>query len=183
MTLRIAFVELDKALHDRSSFDCGEKELNTFLITQASKHMSVRISKTMVLADHSDIIDKKSSICAFYTVTPCSIKRESLPAKLAKKLPHYPVPVFLIAQLAINKKCQGKGFGKITLIKALEYLWHVNSQMTAYAIIVDYLSDNVMAFYKNYGFEILGEFNGKTRMYMPMKILENLFEGKEQNET
>lgn len=176
MKLRLEFVELDKAIHDRASFDSGEKELNTFLKTQAAKHMNVGISKTMVLADNSVKTENKNPICAFYTVAPSSIKRESLPAKLAKKLPHYPIPVFLVAQLAINKNYQGKGFGKITLIKALEYLWRVNLQMAAYAIIVDCLNDNVLAFYEKYGFKVLGEFNGKTRMYIPMKTIETLFQ-------
>lgn len=183
MKLHIEFIELDKTIHDRASFDCGEKELDTFLKTQASKHMNVGISKTMVLADNLEKAENNYPICAFFTVAPSSIKRESLPAKLAKKLPHYPIPVFLIAQLAINKSYQGKGFGKITLIKALEYLWRVNSQMAAYAIIVDCLNDKVLAFYEKYGFKILGEFNGKTRMYIPMKTIKTLFQSSWQNQT
>ena len=183
MKLRIEFVEFDKAIHDRASFDCGEKELDRFLKTQAAKHMTVGISKTMVLADNLTETENKNPICAFFTVAPSSIKRESIPAKLAKKLPYYPIPVFLIAQLAINKNYQGKGFGKITLIKALEYLWRVNSQMAAYAIIVDCLNDTVLAFYEKYGFKILGNFNGKTRMYIPMKTIDNLFKSGQQNQT
>lgn len=176
MNLHIEFVELDKAIHDRASFNSGEKELDTFLKTQAVKHMNVGISKTMVLADNLVEADNKNPICAFFTVAPSSIKRQSLPGKLAKKLPHYPLPVFLIAQLAINKNYQGKGFGKITLIKALEYLWRVHSQMAAYAIIVDCLNGNVLAFYEKYGFKNLGEFNGETRLYIPMEIVEVLFQ-------
>ena len=175
MNLGIEFVELDKTIHDRSSFDCGENNLNIFIKKQASKHMQVGISKTMILPDITNLNNNKFKICAFYTIAPSSIKRESLPAKLAKKLPHYPVPVFLLAQMAIHIDYQGKGFGKITLIKALEYLWQVNSQMTAYAVVVDCLNDNVKQFYKKYGFETLSDYNGKTRMYIPMKVLKNLF--------
>ncbi|KNA54796.1 hypothetical protein VC274080_024015, partial [Vibrio cholerae 2740-80] len=43
------FVELSKSKHDRDSFDCGEQELNTFIKTQAAKHMQAGISRTMVL--------------------------------------------------------------------------------------------------------------------------------------
>ncbi len=88
---------------------------------------------------------------------------------------NYPVPVFLLAQMAIRIDDQGKGLGKITLIKSLEYLWKVNRQMTAYAIVVDCLNENVKQFYEKYGFEILCEYNGKTRMYLSMKVLKNLF--------
>lgn len=178
MKLNVEFIELSKALHDRESFECGEKELNIFIKTQASKHMQVGISKTMVLVDKSIEINGKNTICAFYTIAPTSIKRDTLPSNLAKKLPHYPIPVFLIAQLAINQKYQGKGLGKVTLIKALEYLWQVNSQMAAYAIVVDCLNENVKKFYEKYDFKVLEEHNNKTRMYIPMRVVNNLFGGK-----
>ena len=175
MNLGTEFIELNKTIHDRGSFDCGENDLNLFIKKQASKHMQVGISKTMILPDIIPQENNKFKICAFYTIAPSSIKRESLPAKRAKKLPHYPVPVFLLAQMAIHTDYQGKGLGKITLIKALEYLWQVNSQMTAYAIAVDCLNDNVKQFYGKYGFETLCDYNGKKRMYLPMKVVENLF--------
>lgn len=175
MNTKIGFVELNKAKHDRSTFDCGEKDLNIFLQTQALKHMKVGISKTMVLTDTTEITNNKSQITAFYTIAPSTIERRSLPTNLAKKLPNYPVPVFLIGQLAINKEYQGKGLGKITLIKALEYLWKVNAQMAAYAIIVDCLNNDVEAFYKKYGFNVLGKFNNMTRMYISMKSIDSLF--------
>jgi len=41
MSWAYEFVELDKVMHDRSSFDCGEAELNIFIQTQAAKHMKV----------------------------------------------------------------------------------------------------------------------------------------------
>lgn len=175
MSLSAEFIELNKTKHDRNSFDCGENELNLFIKKQASKHMQVGISKTMILPDKSPQENNKYRICAFYTIAPSSIKRESLPDKLAKKLPHYPIPVFLLAQMAIHNELQGTGLGKITLIKALEYLWQVNSQMTAYAIVVDCLNDNVEEFYEKYGFDTLCKYNGKTRMYLPMKVVKNLF--------
>ena len=43
------FIELEKAIHDRASFDCGEVELNEFIRTKAAKHMTAGISRTMVL--------------------------------------------------------------------------------------------------------------------------------------
>lgn len=175
MSLGTEFIELNKIIHDRNSFDCGENDLNLFIKKQASKHMQVGISKTMILPDINPQENNKYKICSFYTIAPSSIKRESLPAKLAKKLPHYPIPVFLLAQMAIHIEHQGTGLGKITLIKALEYLWQVNSQMKAYAIVVDCLNNNVKQFYKKYGFETLCDYNGKTRMYIPMKTVKNLF--------
>ena len=169
------FVELDKNIHDRNSFDCGTPELNTFLHQHALRHMRVGVSKTMVLASKEQLSNKKYPVCAFYTVAPSSIQRETLPRNLSKKLPHYPVPVFLIAQLAVNRKVQGQQLGKITLIKSLEFLWHVNQQMHAYAVVVDCINESVEAFYKRYGFYYLHKKNSKIRMFLPMKTVGQLF--------
>ena len=170
------FVELDKAIHDRASFDCGENELNIFIRTQAAKHMEVGIGKTMLLPASTPLANGKYPICAFYTIAPSSIRRETLPEALAKKLPHYPVPVFLLAQMAINLEYHERGLGKVTLIKALEYLWEINSRMRAFAVVVDCLNKNAERFYTKYGFETLGNHNVKTRMFIAMNIVEKLFQ-------
>lgn len=170
-----AFEELSKSKHDRTSFDCGEHELNTFIKTQAAKHMQAGISRTMVLPSAQPLLNQKFAICAFYSVAPSSISRETLPANLAKKLPRYPIPVFLLAQLAVHKEFHGSGLGKISLIRALKYLWQVNHHMRAYAIVVDCLTDSAQTFYANYGFEILCEHNGRIRMFLPMKTVGQLF--------
>ncbi len=175
MTWAKEFVELDKSQHDRDSFDCGERELNTFIQTQAAKHMEVGISRTMLLPDCKPLPDGKYPICAFYTIAPSSIGRETLPENLANKLPRYPVPVFLIAQLAVDVEYRGQGLGKITLIKALEYLWEVNAYIKAYAVIVDCLNDGAKDFYLKYGFEVLCEYNGRTRLFILMETVAQLF--------
>jgi GNAT superfamily N-acetyltransferase len=178
MNHSLNFVELDKNIHDRNSFNCGAEELNLFLKTQAAKHMKVGVSKTMVLPASEPLENKKFPICSFYTVAPSSIKKTSLPVKLAKKLPHYPVPVFLIAQLAVDRKMQGQNLGKITLVKALEFLWEINLRMHAYAIVVDCLNENVEKFYAQYGFQFLYKKERKSRMFIPMKTVSKLFKNK-----
>lgn len=170
-----SFKELNKSVHDRASFDCGEEELDKFIKTQAVKHMKAGISRTMVLPAKVALPNQKYPICSFYSITPGSISRETLPVNMAKKLPHYPVPVFLLAQLAVHKKFHGKGLGKITLIKSFEYLWEINSYMPAYAVVVDCLTESAQGFYAKFGFEILCTYNHRIRMFLPMKTIEKLF--------
>ncbi len=169
------FVELDKSRHDRLLFDCGEQALNTFIRQHASRHMAASTSRTMVLPD-TQPGDKKDRIRAFYTIAPSSISRRELPPSLAKKLPQYPIPVFLLAQLAVDKKEQGLGLGKITLVKALEHLYSINQHMRAYAIVVDCLNEKAEGFYAQFGFELLHREQQQARLFLPMKQLAVLFD-------
>lgn len=169
------FKELDKLQHDRLSFDCGEKELNDFIQTRAAKHMQAGISRTMVLPGTMPLANQKYPICSFYSIAPSSISHETLPESMAKKLPRYPIPVFLLAQLAVHKEFHGNGLGKVSLIKALEYLWEINSHMRAYAIVVDCLTKQAESFYAKFGFEVLCEINGRIRMFIAMKTVGQLF--------
>ena len=170
------FVELDRQVHDRDSFDCSEPELNDFIRTQAARHMAAGISRTLLLPGAIALPNGKFPICSFYTVAPGSIKRETLPEKLLKRLPHYPVPIFLLAQLAVHAPYQSQNLGEITLIKALERLWRINAHMRAYAVVVDCLNDRAESFYKKYDFQFLCDHHGRRRLFMPMKKISSLFE-------
>ena len=176
MTWSKEFVELDKLLHDRPTFDCGEPTLNTFIQTQAAKHMQIGISRTMLLPGSTPLPNGKYPICAFYKIAPSSIKSEHHQQTWAKKLPRYPVPVFLQAQLAVHREYQKKWLGKVTLTNSLEYLWGINSHMRALAIVVDCLNENAKMFYLKYGFELMHEFTGKIRMFIPMNVVAKLFD-------
>jgi hypothetical protein len=85
--------------------------------------------------------------------------------------------------LAVHKNeqsscSQKNGLGKITLIKALEYLYEVNSHMRAFAIIVDCLNPNAEKFYLKFGFEKLYSNKGRVRLFIPMKKVAELFSTK-----
>jgi GNAT superfamily N-acetyltransferase len=165
------FVELNKAVHDRSAFDCGTPQLNEFLQQFAAKHRAAGISMTMVLPAKGNEAD----ICAYYTLSHTEISRKTLPKSAAKSLPHYPVPVLLIAQLAVNRAAQGQGLGKITLIRALRHAHAINEHLPSYAVVVDALDDGVRGFYEQFGFHALDTHNDRTRLYLSMQTVLQLF--------
>ncbi len=169
------FVELDKNRHDRVSFSCKETALNNFLQKFSAKHMQAGISRTMVLPADNFLENGKQPICSFYTIAPGAIDRKNLPVSLANKLPHYPVPVFLLAQLAVDQQFQSQGLGKVTLLCALKHLYEVSLQMKSYAVIVDCLNVDAQNFYSKYGFEELDSYDKKVKMFLPMKTITRLF--------
>lgn len=110
-------------------------------------------------------------VLAFYTVSVATIERETLPEAVRKRLPFYPVPVFLIGQLAVDLRIAGQGFGGVTLVSALRYLCAVHQQMPAVAIVVDCLDEAAEAFYVHHGFQPLCEIHGRQRLFLPMKTV------------
>lgn len=169
MTPSDAFVELDRAVHDRAGFSCGKPSLDQFIKSQALQHKKAGTSTTLVLPATETNSDGKSPIIAFFAASFTSIERTTLPEKIQKSLPHYPVPAFLIAQLAVDERKAGEGFGGITLVNAIRYLCAVHESLPAVAIIVDCLDEDAQRFYAHYGFEFLCEVRGRQRWFMPIK--------------
>ena len=169
------FIDLDKTLHDRESFDCGEPELNSFIRGQAARLMNAGISKTLVLPASISLPNGKTPICAFYTISSTQIKREDLPESQAKTLPRYPIPVFLLAQLAVHNEFKGLGLGKVALVSALQYFYNISAHMPAYAVVVDCLNKNAEGFYFKYGFQELCRHNDRSRLFIRMKQISELF--------
>ena len=77
-----------------------------FLKSQALQHKKAGTSTTLVLPGEEKGDDNKLPIIAFFAASFTNIERSTLPEKIQKKLPHYPVPAFLIALLAINENAE-----------------------------------------------------------------------------
>ena len=118
-----------------------------------------------------------SQICAYFTIASTTLHHEELPIKLAKKLPLYPIPVILIAQLAGDSEYQGLGVGSACLISAMRYAYEANHRIPAYAIVVDAIDNEVKRFYEKYGFLMLSDQhqNLRPRLFMPTKDANRLF--------
>ncbi len=173
------FVPLDGKRHDRASFDCGKAPINRFLRQSAGQGMRARVSYTWVLPAAGAEPDEQQSICAFYTLSIRHIEREELPADQARRYPRYPLPVFLIAQLGVDRRCQGQGLGSVALINALRRCARLsrNGKVPAIAVVLDALDDDALAFYRRFeGFDVLTPARGSApaRLYIPMKTVELL---------
>ena len=67
-----------------------------------------------------------------------------------KKLPYYPIPVILLARLAVDKHAQGQGLGNTTLIKSIRHSAAISESIPAYALVIDVKDDDAMSFYKRF---------------------------------
>jgi len=173
------FVQLDRRRHDRNAFDCGREPLNRFLREKAAKHAELGVSRTLVLPDPNAANDAPAPLVAFFTIAPGSIDRAELPPSRAKRLPHYPVPVFLLGQLGVASAFHGQGFGSIALGAALGKFAAMHAELHAHAVVVDCLDEPAERFYRHQGFQpldgVVRAADDQVRMFLPMRDVLALF--------
>ena len=81
--------------HDTSSYDCGAAALNEYLRQYALLNHQNRSARTYVAM-------RAQRIVGYYTLANGSVSREQVPARVAQGLCKYPVPITLLARLAVD---------------------------------------------------------------------------------
>ncbi len=157
--------------HNRANFDCGNESLNRYIREVASQDVKRGISFCWVLAnEHNDII-------GYFTLSNSTIRIENLPLNLKKSFPKTGLefPATLIGRLARDRNVQYKGIGGILLMEALELCCKVaNSEIAPIGVLVDPIDEKAIAFYRQFGFEMLPDIN---RMFLSMSVVRKLIEG------
>lgn len=129
--------------HKTKSFDCGKKALNDYLIKYAHQNQSKNISNTFVVL-------RNNLVVGYYTLTFGAVLKESLPKK--NNLPNYPIPVVVLARLAVDKSEQGKGLGKALLKNAILKTIMASEIAGIKAIMVKAKDEEAKSFYQKYDF-------------------------------
>ncbi len=133
---------------DTANFDCGEKALNEYLQRYASQDIKRGVARVFVAFPAGQL----QEVAGFYTLSAASIAAETLPEKLRKKLPRYPVPVAMLGRLAVSTAAQGQGLGSILLADACKRVVAASETLAVSAIVVDAKSPRAAAFYQHFGF-------------------------------
>jgi len=157
------FSPLDKSFN-RSAFDCGKPQLNDYLKKYAWQNQQKRYSVTFVAT-----VGNSNEIAGYYCTSASSIEFANIPDSLTQKLPKYPAPVMLIRQLAVDRKMQGKGLGKVLLMHALSKAVHLSSEMGIFAVRVDAIDKSAKDFYLKYGFILLQD--AQFALILPLKTI------------
>jgi hypothetical protein len=169
----MAFVLLDTQWHVVKSFDCGKPDMNQFLSRYADKNRKLGISSTWVLpVNNLHETNEKTVIRAYYTLAFSTVSREQIPVD--KSLPAYPVPVILLARLAINRAFQGQNLGKKTLVTALrQCVVLTDHSLPVLGMVIDVLDDESLSFYQK--FKLFQPFtNDPMRLFVPMNVLRQI---------
>ena len=157
--------------HDRSKFSSGKQLLDDFLRMRVSQYERRSIGKTFV-AVLSNGRQGNRSVIGYYTLAAGSISFEHLPIYSARKLPKHPIPVVLLARLAVDKSSQGKGLGEGLLLDALQRSLSLATDLGIYAVMVEAIDDSAASFYMKYGFVSL--LDEPLHMYLPIATIEKI---------
>jgi len=94
------------------TFDCGQPALNLFLQRHALVSQKANSAQTYVCCQAEQVV-------GFYSLAVGSVEPEEAPPRAGKGLARHPIPVMILARLAVAAPHQGRGLGRALLKDAL----------------------------------------------------------------
>lgn len=94
------------------AFDCGHAALNQFLQRHALNNQRANSAQTYVCCNGEQVV-------GFYSLSVGAAEYQASPERVSKGLARHPVPVMILARLAVDKNWQSKGLGRALLKDAL----------------------------------------------------------------
>lgn len=162
-------IELLGKRHNRADFCCGIQALDSYIQYYASQDIRRQVAATFVL-----LVENESFIAGYYTLSASSVKLDSFPEEISKKLPKYPlIPVTLLGRLAVDRNYRGQGWGEILLLDALFRSAFHSREIASMAVVVDAIDTHTLAFYEHFGFSSFPD--TPEKLYLPMKTIRRLF--------
>lgn len=141
-TLRIEKLARHHAL---DAFDCGREALNRYLVRFAWVNQQANAAQTYLgLAD--------DAVIGFYTLVVGEVAYEDAPHRLTKGLAKHPVPIMLLARLAVSAPWQGKRVGAGLLKDAMLRTLAAADIAGIRALAVHAKDDDAVAFYRHFDF-------------------------------
>ena len=158
-----------------TTFDCGDDDLNAFLVEDAKGAIEKRVAKTLIIEDESRIV-------AYCSLLNDRISRQDVTNSHWKKIrERFPTskqfrsyPCVKIGRLAVTKDYPGQHLGR-QLINSIKMLLNENDSYSAFRFLTVDAYISAVGFYESMGFVKLTrkEEDEHTRlMYFDMLELE-----------
>ncbi len=136
--------ELLTPQHDSSAFASSEPALDDWLKRRALKSLKSDAARTYVVTCESQVI-------GYYSLAVGSVNRSASVSRVRRNMPD-PVPVMLLARLAIDKNWQGRGLGRGLLRDAVLRTIQAANIAGIRGMLVHAISDDAKRFYQYFGF-------------------------------
>ena len=132
--------------HDRNSFDCGVPALDDYLKKYALQNQRKHAARTYVAT-------RGNRIVGYYSLAYGSVSLEEATQTVKAGLPRHPIPVILLARLAVDSTEQGSGLGAGLLKDAFLRTIQAAEIAGLRAMLVHAKDDVAKRFYERFGFE------------------------------
>jgi GNAT superfamily N-acetyltransferase len=132
--------------HRLESFDCGKPVLNDWLRRHAHAASASGSAKTFVVTTNDE------DVVGYCSLTVGQVEPTEAPARLGKGMGRYPIPVVLLARLAVSLGYQGHGVGRGLLQDAILRTLTIADHAGIRALMTHPLDDAAASFYLRFGF-------------------------------
>jgi GNAT superfamily N-acetyltransferase len=139
----------DPARHDTSDFACGNDLLDRWLARYAGQNDRRDAARTFVAVEDRRVV-------GYYTLVAGQVSHDAARPEVRKGLSrHFPIPVAILARLAVDRPAQGRGLGAGLLSDALTRVRRAGEEVAIRAVVVHAIDDRAAAFYERFGFRSL----------------------------
>ncbi len=146
MSLRLRAPEPLTADHLLAEFDCGQSSLDEWLKRRALANHQSGASRTFVVADD----DGRVHGC--YAMAAGAVSHQAATGGVRRNRPD-PVPVMVLARLAVDRRAQGIRLGAALLQDAVNRAVTISHNAGVRALLVHAIDERARQFYEHYGFQ------------------------------
>ncbi len=133
--------------HQIVEFCCGETVLDQWLKQRGLKNQAQGAARTFVVCK-----EESHQVVGFYSLATGSVNHTEATGGLRRNMPD-PIPVIILARLAIDCAFHGQGLGADLLHDALLRSYRVAENVGVRALMVHALTDSAKRFYLHHGFK------------------------------
>lgn len=131
--------------HRLETFDCGKPTLNDWLVRHARQAQASGSAKTFVVSDDDRVV-------GYFSLTVGQIDVLDAPVRIGKGMGNYPIPVVILARLAVATQDQGRGIGVGLLQDAIRRTLVIAEQAGIRALMTHPIDEDAARFYTRFGF-------------------------------
>lgn len=154
--------------HDTSEFSSGNENLDSWLDRIALQAGYSHTARTFVVCESSD----PQRVIGYYSISSGSLATTDALDRIRQGAGSYPVPIVVIARLAVDSRWQGQHLGAFLVFDAVKRIKRLQEELGIRAIVVQAIDDQAKSFYEHLGFKST-HFNPRLLMAMLKDVKQN----------
>ena len=134
------------AAHNVEDFDCGKPALTDWLLRHARQAQGSGSARTFVVCD-------EARVAGYFSLTVGQIDTLDAPERIRRGMGQYPIPLIILARLAVDLDYQRRGLGLSLLQDAIRRTLVIAEQAGIRALLTHPIDADAQTFYRRFGFE------------------------------